>query len=87
MDNQSRTTMHDGVSSIQSLVQCFESVEDPRVDRTKHHLLIDIMVIAMLAVIANSDKWSDIRIWAEISDRFPRLVAWNAERSSWCRGD
>lgn len=61
-----QTAPTDGeIKAVQSLVECFENVEDPRVDRTKHHLLIDIMVIAMLAVIANSDKWSDIRIWAE----------------------
>lgn len=59
------TASSDDGGSIQSLVKCFQRVEDPRVDRTKQHLLIDIMVIAMLAVIANSDKWSDIRIWAE----------------------
>ncbi len=36
----------------QSLVQHFGDIEDPRVERTKKHQLTDILVIAILAVIA-----------------------------------
>ncbi len=32
----------------------FDDVPDPRVERTKHHLLKDILVIALLAVIAGA---------------------------------
>jgi predicted transposase YbfD/YdcC len=35
----------------------FEEVEDPRVDRTKLHKLIDIIVIAICAVICGADDW------------------------------
>jgi len=38
----------------------FGNVTDPRVDRTKLHLLIDILVIAICAVIAGADTWEDI---------------------------
>jgi hypothetical protein len=35
-------------------------LEDPRVDRTKLHKLVDILVIAICAVIAGADNWEDI---------------------------
>ena len=31
-----------------------------RVDRTKHHLLKDIIVIALLAIIAGGNGWEDM---------------------------
>lgn len=51
--------------TILSLCDCFVDLTDPRVERSRRHLLIDIVVIAVLAVLANSDKWKDIHIWAE----------------------
>ena len=51
--------------TVQSLCECFGTLEDPRVERSRRHLLIDIVVIAILAVIANSDGWKDIQIWGE----------------------
>src|ERR1043166_225481 len=38
----------------------FATLEDPRIDRTKRHALMDIVLIAILAVIANADGWEDI---------------------------
>jgi predicted transposase YbfD/YdcC len=38
----------------------FNDVPDPRVDRTKQHLLKDILVIALLAVIAGAEGWEDM---------------------------
>lgn len=40
--------------------QYFSDLEDPRVDRTKLHKLVDILVIAICAVIAGADNWEDI---------------------------
>ena len=40
-----------------SIIENFEAVEDPRIDRSKDHLLIDILVIAILAVICGADGW------------------------------
>ena len=44
----------------QSLVQHFQGIKDPRVERTKKHQLTDILVIAILAVIAGSQGWEDM---------------------------
>jgi predicted transposase YbfD/YdcC len=42
---------------VTSLPEHFAQVHDPRVDRTKQHLLIDILVIAICAVICGADDW------------------------------
>jgi len=40
-----------------TIAEHFESVEDPRIERSKEHLLIDILTIAILAVICGADGW------------------------------
>ncbi len=37
--------------SKHSLQSMFEAIEDPRVDRTKRHQLLDIIIIAILGVL------------------------------------
>ncbi len=44
----------------QSLVKHFGDIKDPRVERTKKHLLTDILVIAILAIIGGAQGWEDI---------------------------
>lgn len=49
------------IGSIQpSLVEQFAEIKDPRVERTKKHQLTDILVIAILAIIAGAQGWEDI---------------------------
>jgi predicted transposase YbfD/YdcC len=43
----------------------FENLKDPRVERTRRHQLIDIVIISVLAVVAGADGWSDIVQFAE----------------------
>lgn len=43
-----------------SLVDHFALLPDPRIDRTKRHLLLDIVVIAVCAVICGADTWVDL---------------------------
>jgi predicted transposase YbfD/YdcC len=43
-----------------SLTQHFATLDDPRVDRTKRHPLLSIVVIALCAVIAGAESWDDI---------------------------
>ena len=38
----------------------FTEIKDPRVERTRYHLLTDIITIAILAVIAGAQGWEDI---------------------------
>jgi hypothetical protein len=38
----------------------FVDLEDPRIERTKHHQLIDIITLSLCAVICGADTWVDI---------------------------
>ncbi len=40
------------------LIRFFEAMEDPRVDRTKHHKFIDIISITITAVICGCEDWN-----------------------------
>ena len=39
------------------LVEHLSEIDDPRIERSKRHLLIDILTIAILAVICGADSW------------------------------
>ena len=43
-----------------SIGEHFSGLEDPRVDRTKRHQLLDIVIIAICGVICGADNWVDI---------------------------
>jgi hypothetical protein len=43
-----------------SLTRHFASLADPRIDRTRKHLLGDILVIALRATIAGADSWPEV---------------------------
>lgn len=38
----------------------FADLPDPRIDRTKRHALLDIITIALCAVICGADTWADV---------------------------
>ena len=63
----SLTGVHGMVAKL-SLVECMAAVEDPRADRTKAHDLQDILVLAVLSVLAvlcGADGWEDIELFAD----------------------
>jgi predicted transposase YbfD/YdcC len=43
-----------------AIAQYFADVDDPRVERTKAHQLLDIIIIAICAVICGADGWVDV---------------------------
>ncbi|MEM7715960.1 MAG: transposase family protein, partial [Cyanobacteria bacterium P01_A01_bin.68] len=45
--------------------EIFSEVEDPRVERTRVHLLTDILIIAILSVIAGGKGWEDMENYGE----------------------
>lgn len=48
----------------------FGSVSDPRIERTKEHKLIDILVIAICAVICGAEGWVDIENYGKSKKRW-----------------
>lgn len=41
----------------------FASLEDPRIDRTKLHQLLDIIIIAICAIICGADDWVEVELF------------------------
>ena len=53
--------MHKHIASNSgSLIDHFSTIVDPRVDRTKEHLLIDILVISICAMLCGADSFTDM---------------------------
>lgn len=48
------------MSNSPSMLMHFSALSDPRVDRTKRHNLLDIVIIAISAVISAAETWEDI---------------------------
>jgi hypothetical protein len=49
--------------SVKKLVEEFSALEDPRCGGKVEHRLIDILVIAICAVIAGAESWEDIALY------------------------
>jgi predicted transposase YbfD/YdcC len=49
--------------SVEKLVEHFSALEDPRCTGKVEHRLIDILVIAVCAVIACAESWDDIALY------------------------
>ncbi len=45
---------------LKAIEEHFSQVTDPRIDRTKEHKLIDIIALAICAVICGAEGWTDI---------------------------
>jgi predicted transposase YbfD/YdcC len=52
-------------AGIGSIRKHFSKVKDPRIERTKRHKLLDILVIAICGVICGADSWVDIELFGK----------------------
>ena len=43
-----------------SFIECFGKIEDPRIERTKKHLLLDIIALAILGIMAGAQSFEEI---------------------------
>jgi len=48
---------------LEAIEEHFSKVSDPRKDRTKDHKLIDIIAIAICAIICGAEGWTDMEIF------------------------
>jgi len=51
---------------MENPLQFFAGIKDPRVERTKDHLLIDIMYITIAAVICGAESWYDNEAFGKV---------------------
>lgn len=50
---------------IETLPEHFSTLEDPRADGGKRHLLLDILTIAISAVICGADSWVEVELFGQ----------------------
>ncbi len=55
---------------VEQLRLRFAALQDPRVERTKLHQLLDIVTIAICAVICGADDWSGIELFGQSKQEF-----------------
>jgi predicted transposase YbfD/YdcC len=46
--------------AVELFAPFFENLTDPRLERTKRHSLLDIMILAVCATLGNANGWADI---------------------------
>jgi predicted transposase YbfD/YdcC len=65
------------ITSVASIKKHFRGLKDPRVQGRSSHLLVDIITLAICAVIGNCNDWRDIELFAQEREawfrRFLRL--------------
>lgn len=64
---------------LESLLDTFAEVPDPRIDRRKFHPLVNVLVMALFGAICGCDGWDDLAIYAEMhADFFRRFLKMRA---------
>jgi predicted transposase YbfD/YdcC len=58
------------MEGVQALETIFAQVEDPRIERTKHHRLRDILIIAICGVICGAEGWVEIEEFGKTKEAF-----------------
>jgi len=60
------------LNPLQQFATHFENLTDPRMERTRRHVLQDVLVIAFCAMIANANTWVDIERYGKTKLDFLR---------------
>ena len=59
-------------SDTSPLTEHFGNLVDPRIDRTKRHKLMDILIIALCGAIAGADSWVDVEAFGQRKEEWLR---------------
>jgi len=49
-----------------TIVECFEEIPDPRVDRRRYHKLLDILVIGLCSTLTGGEGFNDMALFGKI---------------------
>lgn len=77
MEGSNETHPLDEASTIRlrgTVVEHFEHLTDPRIDRTKRHKLVDIIFIAISAAICGADNWKKVEVFAQSKKQWLQTV-------------
>ena len=56
--------------SIQALIASFDELEDPRQERGRRHLLMDVVIIALLAMMSDQDDAQGFEDWGNHNEQW-----------------
>ena len=59
-----------------SLIGCMQDVPDPRAPYNQKHKFLDIIIIAITAVLSGMDTWNEIEDWAHSVHNLHNLLSW-----------
>jgi hypothetical protein len=62
-------------AEVGSITKHFGKVKDPRIERSKRHKLIDIILIAICGVICGADSWVDIEMFGKAKLDWPENLS------------
>jgi predicted transposase YbfD/YdcC len=57
-------------STPQTLVEYLSSIRDPRIERTRRHKLIDILVIGICAIICGAETWEEMELFGRSKEEW-----------------
>ena len=55
-----------------SIMDHFQGLEDPRIERSKRHQLLDIVAVAICAVICGADSWVYVEMFGKSKEEWFR---------------
>lgn len=61
-----------GKEPRKTILECFAALPDPRVERTREHKLIDIIVIALCAVLCGAEAWTEVEFFGQVRKKWLR---------------
>ena len=53
-----------------TIIDCFAGLEDPRIERSKRHKLLDIIAIAICATICGADSWVHVELFGRSKEEW-----------------
>lgn len=56
------------------LLSYFSEMKDPRVERTKHHKLDDIIFIAIASVLSGAESWNEMECYGEVKEDWLKTI-------------
>lgn len=50
------------------LIECFEGLPDPRLDRTRRHKLVDILTIGLCSLLTGGESFTDMELYGRLKE-------------------
>lgn len=54
------STQKKRLPKVKTLIECFEGLPDPRMDRSRRHKLVDILAIGSASLLTGGESFTDM---------------------------